>query len=46
MFISTLFIIHSSIHLFLFSKFLMMKVKQWKPMAYAKYRMKYDHVVE
>lgn len=44
--IFTVFIIRTSVRFFLFSKFLSMKTRKWKPMSKAKYGMKHNRAVE
>ena len=39
LFKSALFLIHTGVNFFLFSKFLPMKVRQWRPMLDARYGM-------
>ena len=46
LFVPALFIICTGINFFLFSKFLPMKVIQWRPMSIAKYRMEHNHAGE
>ena len=41
-----LFNIRTSINFFLFSKFFSMKVRFWRPMSDAKYKMQRNHAVE
>jgi hypothetical protein len=44
--ILALFIIRTGVSYFLFSKFLPIKGRQWKPMLTAKYRMEHNHASE
>lgn len=46
LFIHALSIICTGINSFLFSNFLLMKVRWWMPMSDAKHKMEHNHVVE
>ena len=46
LFIPALFIIRTNVSFFLSSKLLLMKVRQWRPILDAKYRMEHNHAVE
>ena len=46
LFKSALFIIRNGVSFLLFSKFLSMKVKEWKPISIAKYRIEHNHTAQ
>lgn len=46
LFVLALFAIYTDVNFFLFFKFLIMRIKQWRSKSNVKCRVKYNHVVE